>query len=385
MNLNPTPDVLVLGGGVVGLSIALACRDAGRTVTVLERPHPGMAASPAAAGMLSPLAEASEDGPFLDAGLDSLARYPGWIAELEEVSGLSAGFSMSGKVKVARTASHQARLEALARRMEVRNLPYAWLSPREAATRAGCEIAMSAPALFLERDYHLDPRRLLEVLAVACDRRGIVRRAGNPWGAAAITHEGGRVTGVRCAGGDVIGTAAVVVAAGAWTPFLLPMTPSETAAPRPLRVRPVLGQAILLARRGVTLRTAVESDDVYLVPRGTDHVLAGATVEDLGFAVAHTEEARRTLHEAASRLVPALGEASVADQWSGLRPGTPDALPVIGALPSIEGLTLATGHFRNGFLLAPWTGAAVARLLTGVAGPEIPPAFGPRRPSLSPD
>lgn len=344
---------------------------------MLDRPNPGMAASRAAAGMLSPLAEASEEGPFLEAGLDSLGRYPAWIANLEEMTGLSTGFNMRGKVKVAQTESGRARLRALADRMSARQLPFSWLTPAEVVPLVGTPIETPHPALFLERDYFLDPRRLMAVLDVAADRLGVERLVGSGWPMQSLVEAEGRVVGIRCEDGTFLSAPRVVLAAGAWTSALLPLR--FTGRPIPT-IRPVLGQAIHLDTPGLGLRTAVESEEVYLVPRGPHRILAGATLEDRGFAIVHTDEARTQLRDRATQLVPAARGATVSEHWSGLRPGTRDALPVIGTMPSIEGLTLASGHFRNGLLLAPWTGAAVARLIVGGEGPEIPASFHPIRP-----
>lgn len=374
MNENSTPDLLIVGGGVVGLSIAFACRRRGMRVSVLDQPHPGMSASWAAAGMLSPLAEASEAGPFLDTGLDSLLRYPAWVETVEEVGGKPVGLQKSGKVKVASTPEGQARLEALASSMEAGGLPYAWCPPPDIQTRTGVPVETPHPALFIERDYYLDPRRLMDALACAVDQAGVQRSTGPHGHVQSIQTDRGRVTGVITAEGDLYSADQIVLAAGAWTGGLL-----DAHVHPPLRITPVLGQAILLASTGLTFATTVESEHVYLVPRGPDRLLVGATVEDQGFRIVHTAEACAELRHQAEALVPALTAASVQEHWSGLRPGTPDALPVIGTVPGLEGLAVASGHFRNGILLAPWTGEAIARVLTGGEGPEIPDAFRPTR------
>jgi glycine oxidase len=373
MNHPLNTDLLIVGGGVIGLSIARACQKRGRSVTVLDLPHPGMAASPAAAGMLSPLAEASEEGPFLETGLASLASYPAWIEALEADGGGSVGFHRSGKLKVAHTSAGLQKLEALAVRMADRGLPFTWCAPETLHDRTGTHTVSHHAALFLAHDAYLNPRLLMHVLARAADRAGVERREGVAWQVQGLEPHLSEGMRVRLADGRSVTAEQVVLATGAWTGQIAGLPASLPP------VRPVLGQALLLASPDVILRTTVETERVYLVPRDRGRVLIGATVEERGFEIRHTPEIRDQLWAQAAAVIPALAQARLEEHWSGLRPGTPDALPVIGPVPGVSGLFLATGHFRNGILLAPWTGEAVARQLMGGEGPEVPEAFLPGR------
>jgi glycine oxidase len=359
-------DVIVIGGGIVGLSVAHAVAGRGLAVHVLDRPRPGMAATHAAAGMLSPLSEATETGPFLSAGLASLALYPDWIEELRDGSGADPWYRRDGKLRVADDEAGSPELEALLTRAAAAGVRARRVSRDEAEGLAGARLPNVAGAVFLEDDHQVDNRRLHAALQVACRGRGV--RFSPHCEVRGPIFRGERVHGVRLADGSRREAEFVVVAAGAWTGRL-------PGLPGPVPVRPVRGQMLTLDAGASLPHRVLEARDVYLVPRQDGRLLAGATVEEAGFEAACTPEARTALHAAAARLVPSLAGASVREHGCGLRPGTPDGNPVMGAVPGAEGLMIATGHFRNGILLAPWTGAALARLMAGGDGPRIPPAF----------
>jgi glycine oxidase len=366
-------EVLVVGGGIVGLSVAHALSRAGWRVRVFDDPRPGAAATRAAAGMLSPLSEASEPGPFLEAGLQSLALYPEWVRGLEADSGVDPRHRPDGKLRVARTPAGLDALADLEERARAAGVQVTRLGAEEAARTAGTPLGPLSGALLLPRDHQVDNRLLHGALAGACARRGVRVHEARVEG---LARSAGRATGVRLADGTEVGADTVVLAAGAWS-ATLPGLPEEVRACLP--IRPVRGQMIALDAGAALPHRVVESEEVYLVPRDGGRLLAGATVEEAGFRATCTDEARTRLHEAAIRILPALSRAPVVEHWCGLRPATPDGNPVLGPVPGINGLVVAGGHYRNGILLAPWTGAAVARILAGCAGPEIPPAFLPDR------
>ncbi len=373
----PGGEALVVGGGIVGLSVAHALARAGWGVQVMDEPRPGVSATGAAAGMLSPLSEASEPGPFLEAGLDSLARYPGWVEGLRAASGVDPRYRPDGKLRVARTPDGIHALDALEARARSAGVRVSRLAPDAAAEAAGVGLGAVSQALLLERDHQVDNRLLHRALAAACAVEGASVRAAR---VEALEVTNGRVSGVRLAGGLELHADAVVLAAGAWSPTLSGL---PGPARRCLPIRPVRGQMIALGagtlERAPLPRRVVESEEVYLVPRDDGRLLVGATVEEVGFRPACTDEARTRLHQAALRLLPGLGGAPVIEHWCGLRPATPDGNPVIGPVPGTPGLVVAGGHYRNGILLAPWTGAALARILAGCEGPEVPAAFLPDR------
>jgi glycine oxidase len=226
-------------------------------------------------------------------------------------------------------------------------------------------------ALFLPGEGLIDPRALGQAASRAAQRKGVRLLTGH--GADGLLVQAGRARGVRLRGGGVIGADTVVVAAGAWSGRL-------SGLPRPLPIRPVRGQMLAL-RGGARIAHMIVSADIYLLPRGDDEspqVWVGATMEEAGFEKATTAAARATLMGSATRLVPGLAGSTVLEHWAGLRPGTPDGLPVLGPDPDVAGLLYATGHFRNGILLAPITARLLGRVLAGDRPPELLP-FRPER------
>jgi glycine oxidase len=358
------PDVLVLGGGVIGCAVALALRDRGLSVTVAERGEPAREASWAAAGILAPQAEAHGPGPFLELALASRARWSAWAASLAERTGLDLAHRRDGTLVLALDEDHEARL---ATRLEwqrqaglrVERLSSAELEP--SVTPGSCRMALRFPD-----DHQVDPRRLVPALLSACARAGVRFVTA---GARRVLHDGTRATGADLDGAS-LSAGAVVVACGAWSALL-------DGAGLPARaVEPLRGQMIELAANPAPLRHVVFGHGGYLVPRSDGRVLCGSTEEKVGFRKEVTPAGLATLGQRAARLCPPLSEARVIDSWSGLRPSTPDGLPLIGAT-ALARLYAACGHHRNGILLAPVTAELIAASLTGGANP--PAAFSPAR------
>lgn len=373
---SPLPDLLVVGAGVIGLAVAREAALRGLRVQVVDGGRPGEGATRAAAGMLSPLAEATEVGPFLEAGLASLALYPEWVDSLREWSPMDPWYRADGKVKVGRGergAAALAGLQERAREAGVRALP---LTPEEARERVGQPLADDTHALFLPDDHQVENRRLHRLLLDATRAQGVEVRGESPVVEVLPGKAGGGHPGVRIRDGGVREAGAVLVAAGAWTGHLLPGVP----------VTPVLGEMIVLEGGDALPRRVVASPEVYLVPRRDGRLLAGATVEARGFRGRCSPGARQWLLQAATDLLPGLKPGGVrgagtrvVDHWYGFRPGTPDGNPVLGLLPGAPGIHVASGHFRNGILLAPWTARALGRVLAGGEGPSLPSAFLPGR------
>lgn len=363
------PAVTVIGGGVIGLSVAwrLARRDV--RVTLLERHAPGAGASTAAAGMLSPLKEAGEPGPFLDLGLRSLARYPEFVREIESCAGMEVGYRRDGRLDVAFTAEAADRLRTQEELQERTGYAGRLLEPAE-LRRLEPGLAEDARlGLATEHDHQIDNERLVRALWLAAEREGVDLRTAAGAAGVETGGPGGRVTGVRLDSGEALATDTVVVAAGAWAGAL--------TLPRPLPIRPVRGQIVVLRMVPPALQRVTWGPGCYLVPRADGRLLVGATMEEAGFVVATTAEATRRLLASAIRVVPALAAAEIEGFQVGLRPATPDGLPVIGADPATPGLHFATGHFRNGVLLAPETAEL---LVAGILdGREPDPAFSSAR------
>jgi glycine oxidase len=348
-------DVLVVGGGVIGLAVAWRCAQQGMEVTLVERDELGGGASHVAAGMLGPVAEAGfgpAAGRLLDLGLESARLWPEFAAELAAASGTTSALRGGGTLIVARDADEAAGLEReLAFRSDL-GLEVVRLRPSEARRLEPGLAPTLRLAAHVPGEQTVDPRWLTAALARAARAAGCDLREH-----AAVTNligrGRGRVEGVRVGGGEELRAASVVVAAGAWSGAL------GAAA-----VRPVKGQIMRLRDPGGPglIERVVRFEGGYLVPRGDGRYVLGATVEERGFDRTVTAGAAYQLLRDASELVPGVLELELCELQAGLRPGTPDNLPLIG--PSgRDGLYWATGHYRNGILLAPVTAAIVASAL----------------------
>jgi glycine oxidase len=354
-------DVLVVGGGVIGLAIAREAARAGMTVRLLERGAPGGEASGASAGILSAQLEAHHPGPLLPLALASRALYPPLVAALVEETGVDVDLRRDGALLVARGAAMVDELERTFAFQRGRGLPVERLEG-EALRRA--EPAITGAALLglrLPDEGSIDPPALVRALALAAERAGAEIRT--PAEVAALGVAGGRVSGVVTADGTTHPAGRVVVAAGAWAGTL--------AGPgiAPVPSEPVRGQIVAFEAPGL-IRHVLHGGTCYLVPRSDGRVLAGSTMERAGFDRRVTAEGVAHLAAAALALVPGLAPAPFHRAWAGLRPSAPDGLPVIGPA-STEGLLYACGHLRNGIVLTPITARAiVSMLLGGGAVPE---------------
>lgn len=365
------PTIAVIGGGVIGSAIAWRLADAGASVTLLERGRPGTAdsgeASPAAAGMLAPLKEAEEPGPFLELGLRSMERYPAFVEAVESASGVDVAFRRDGRLDVALDdeAADELRrhrdLQADAG-YESRLLEPAEVWELEPAI--GPDVVLG---LATEYDHQLDAARLTRALWLAAETAGVDARPGTA--VAGVVVDGATTAGVRLESGDTVTADVVVVAAGAWS--------GRLELPRPLPVRPVRGQIVVLRSVPPVLGRTTWGPHLYLVPRHDGRLLVGSTMEDVGFAPRVTAGAVARLLGVAARVAPDLAGAEVEGFQVGLRPAAEDGLPVIGPDPDIEGLFYATGHFRNGILLAPETAERITAMV--LEGMQAEPAFDPAR------
>jgi len=352
--------VLVVGGGVIGLSVAWRAARAGASVLLLERDLLGGGASRVAAGMLAPVAEVEFGAGgrrVLDLGLRSAAQWPQFARELGEAAGLDVGLMQTGTLMLARDDDEARELERQHAFREQLGLAVRLLRPSQArelepALAPGVRLALQAPD-----DHSVDPRVVLTALASACRASGVQLREHSP--VAALEHGAdGCVRGARLAGGESIEAGEVVIAAGAWSAAL-----AEEAS---LPVRPVRGQILRLRdpEGPGLLRRVVRHTGGYLVPRGDGRYVLGATVEERGFRELPTAGGVHELLRDAHELVPGVAELELEELSVGFRPGTPDNAPAIGR-GGCDGLVWATGHYRNGILLAPLTAELVARLLGG--------------------
>lgn len=352
--------VLVIGGGVMGCGAALALAERGvRDVLVLERAVPGAEASSAAAGMLAAQIESKSDTE-LDAFVSARDIYGDWAAKLRESSGIDIGHRRSGVLAIARDDDALARMRAAVEAQRARGLRAEIVEPSKARTIEP-EIASDiAGAAYYPDEAQVDPPQLLRALVVAATRAGVVMRSGTT--VSTLVTEGGRCVGVSVDGRELLRADAVVLAAGSWS-SLVPGMPADLP-----RVRPVRGQLVLLEERPPRLGTIVFDGHAYVVPRGDGRVICGSTMEDVGHRREVTAAGVHGILGAALRVAPRLAEAEMMRAWCNFRPSVAgEGAPLVGA-SSLPGLFLATGHHRNGILLAPKTAASVASAVLGHAG-----------------
>ena len=354
-------DAVVIGAGLIGLACAWRIQQRGVSVLVVDRePEAGAGTSRVAAGMLAPVTEADfgEDR-LLPVNLRGRERWPAFAAELEERSGLPTGYRESGALVVAADRDDAEALRRLYEFQRSLGLEVEWLAPSAGRRLEPGLSPRIAGAIHAHGDAQADPRATMRALASLVDEVAL------GVGVRFVEHAGGRVTGVQTSEG-VIGCDSVVVAAGAWSPAL---APDGDGPP----VRPVKGQILeLRVRAGMEapLSRIVRTPRCYLVARGDGQVVLGATVEEQGFDTAVTADGVFRLLEAAWEVVPEVGELELVEARAGLRPGTPDNGAVVGRDSGLEGLVWATGHWRNGVLLAPLTGEWVAALLAADEEPD---------------
>jgi glycine oxidase len=356
VNAADVADVAIVGGGVMGCAIALRLAQRGLAVTVVERGIPGAEASSAAAGILGPQWEAEGAGPLLELGLRSRALYPSFAAELRELSGIDIGFAKAGLLEV---AFDEAGAQALAARwtwQRGRGLRGEMLEASQVhavephlgpAVRAG---------LRLPDEGHVNARALARALSQGAAIAGAKFLQGHY--VRRVVTAGNRVAGVEL-DGETLSAKIVVIAAGSWSSLV------EGGGVPPPTVRPARGQMVAIEMRPPLFRHVIAAHGRgYLVPRLDGTVLAGSTLEMVGYRKEVTVAGLAEILAMVRALVPALDHAPVVETWSNFRPYTDDHLPVLGGT-GVEGLVLATGHYRYGILLTPITAQLITELITG--------------------
>jgi glycine oxidase len=358
-------DVAIVGGGIIGLAVAWRASAQGLSVTVLERGEIGKGTSYVAAGMLAPVAEVEfgdAGQAVLELGLRSAAIWPEFAAELERASGEQVGLLRKGTLVVARDQDEARALERQIAFRESLGLRTSRLLPSEARAREPALAPTVRLALEAPEDHSVDPRMVLGALRRACAAAGVRLREHSPVARVVLDGASTRLTGVVLEDGESVSAHHVVIAAGAWSGGVEGL-PADAC----VSVRPVKGQILRLrdpAGPGL-LERVVRFEGGYLVPRADGRYVLGATVEERGFERHATAGGVYELLRDAHELVPGVSELQIEELCVGLRPGTPDNLPVIG-LGALEGLLWATGHHRNGILLAPLTAELVVEALVGV-------------------
>ena len=342
--------IVVVGGGIIGCATAYALARAGCAVTLLERATPGAEASGAAAGMLTLLGESGQS-PFENLAIASWRLYPKVAEELREQTGIDVEHVTRGTIYPLFTAEDVLHAEARAARHPAKDFGIEAWDAGQVRDREPALASRVRGAMFVRGEHWVNNQRLVVAYAQAAVAAGVVLRAG--LSVSRVVVEDGRARGVVADGERVDGDVVLLA---------VEAQPGQLVASFGARlpVEPRRGQMLALTHVPPILRHCVHAESVYLVPRPSGELLVGATVERVGFQGAVTAKAIAGLLRAALELVPALSDLPISRTWYGFRPWAPDSLPVLGPWPGVEGLWVATAHFRSGILLAPIT----ARLMT---------------------
>jgi glycine oxidase len=350
--LNISYEVIVVGGGAIGAACARELARAGRKVLVLERGTDEGASWRAAAGMLAPQIEAAEDDPLFPLGLAGRDRYAGLARELEACTGIAIQYWRKGIARLAIEENDVGPLQSRVAWQRARGIEAEWLSEGEVRVRWPW-LGPNHGALWAPREAALDPSRLVSALLEDAKRAGAEILTESVRG---IERKGDRATGVVGSSKTYLAEE-IVIAAGAWGSRL-------EGLPRPIPVVPVRGQMAAFPWPAGLPPAIVYGSHVYVVARANE-AIAGSTMEHAGFHPEVTAEGIHAIVTGARALLPALATAKVSRTWAGLRPVTPDGCPIVGKEPMVEGLWYATGHGRNGILLAAITGILLTQLMSG--------------------
>ena len=372
-----TSDVLVVGGGIIGLVTAWRAAQRGFATAVVD-PEPGGGAARVAAGMLAAVTELHYgEQTLLGLNLESARRYPDFAAELTDLTGRDLGYRRSGTLAVALDADDRAHLRELHTLQRQSGLDSEWLSGRECRRLEPMLAPGVRGGLRVDGDHQIDPRRLSGALLAACERAGVVFHHTRAERLSVVRE---RATGVVTREGVALGAGQVVLAGGSLSGRLAGV-PADILPP----VRPVKGQVLRLTVPeryapflSRTVRAVVRGSQVYLVPRENGELVVGATSEELGWDTTVTAGGVYELLRDAHELVPGITELPLTETRAGLRPGSPDNAPLLGPT-GLDGLLLATGHYRNGVLLTPVTGDALTHALVTGELPEEARPFTPKR------
>ncbi|HEY2052832.1 MAG TPA: glycine oxidase ThiO [Solirubrobacterales bacterium] len=359
--------MVVVGGGAIGLCCAWRAAQRGARVVVLDRAQPPAGATRVAAGMLAPIGELAFGEPeLLRMTLAAAAAYPAFIAELEAAAGIGTGYMRQGALHIALDRDEAAELRRVHDLQRSLELSAEWLPPRRCRELEPGLTPSFNGGVHAPDEAVVDPRKLSEALLAALSGAGVEVRAAAEVEVTEALIAGERIEGVRTAAGEEFQADAIVLASGAWSGSAA-WLPEHSRPP----VRPVKGQILELRTldREQPCERIIASERVYLAPRPDGRLIVGATTEERGFDSTVTAGGVHELLREAYRLLPDVAEMELVEAMAGLRPGTPDNLPLIGP-GELDGLILACGHHRNGILLAPMTGEAVAALLGDEPVPE---------------
>ena len=368
---NASADVVIVGGGVIGLTIARALVLRGVSdVILIERGQPGTEASWAAGGILAPQVESDRADDFFRLAAAGRDLYPAFAKSLKDETGIDVELDLTGTLCLGFTEKDEAELRSRFDWQSKAGLSSEWLSGDEARRQEPCISQQVCCALRLPNDYQVENRRLIEALVKANEKIGV--RLITDCHVSELLTENEKIRGVETSNGFVFAQI-VVLAAGAWTSQI---NSSDLALPQ---LEPVRGQMLCYETRPRIARHVIYSSRGYLVPRRDGRLLAGSTNEWVGFDKRVTDEGVRAIKSMAIGIAPALAQLTPVDSWAGFRPRAKDDLPVLGSCEKVAGLFYATGHYRNGILLAPITAQLIAAAIVDGATSPMPAAFSPDR------
>jgi glycine oxidase len=355
-------DAAIIGGGVIGSAIAWRLRQAGLRVVVIERGRIGGEASSAAGGMLAPLAEADRIDDFFNLSVASRALYADVARELREATGLDIEYRTEGTLYLALTEEDETELDRRfewqhAAGLNVKRLNAACVRKLEPLVNDRLRWALKFPD-----DHQVDNRRLMAALSTAVQNAGVEFWTHTEARYLIIESRGGRrqAAGINTTKGE-LRARAIVIAAGSWSSLL---TTEEGSPLANFRIEPVRGQMVAMEMPAPAVRHVIYSGRGYLIPRLSGVLIAGSTTEHTGYDKSVTAGGVASIIERATEIAPRVSELAIVETWAGLRPHAPDDLPILGLDPQIAGLIYATGHYRNGILLAPITAQAISELIT---------------------
>ena len=364
-----TADVVIVGGGVIGLTIARALRQSGvRDVTLIERGQLGAEASWAAGGILGPQIEAHRANDLFKLACASRDLYPAFANALRAETGVDVELDTTGALYLGFTEEDENELRRRFEWQTQAGLSVELLSAAEALSLEPCISSAVRCALRFPNDGQVENRKLLEALAMANGKLGVRMVTDCEVRALRVDHE--KICAVETSLG-VVSAPVVVLAAGAWTSLIS----SPDASLPAIEMEPVRGQMLCFKAVPPIARHVIYSSRGYLVPRRDGRVLAGSTAERVGFEKSVTDEGINAIKSMALEIAPSIAGLPLVSSWAGFRPRAADGLPVLGPCDGIEGLFYATGHYRNGILLAPITGELIARAIVEGATPPLLNAF----------
>jgi glycine oxidase len=362
-------EVVIIGGGVIGLSIArsLALRGV-RDVTVVEKNEFAREASWAAGGILAPQIEADSSNDFFRLACASRDLYGDFARDLRDESGIDVELDLTGTLCVAFTEEEEIEFRSRYDWQRGEGLDVEWLSGGQARRLEPCLSEQVRCALRFPNDLQVENRRLVRALLISNKKFGV--QLIDHCAVLDVQVIDGRVRGVNTSQG-LIGASSIIIAAGAWS---LMIDPANS-----IQVEPVRGQMLCFQAQPQIARHVIYSSHGYLIPRADGRLLAGSTSEEVGFDKSVTDDGVNQITSLAREIAPAVTKLPLLDSWAGFRPRAADDLPVLGRSNEIEGLVYATGHYRNGILLAPITGELIAETIVSRKTPAALAAFSPER------